>query len=180
VSGRPQQLLASIGSFGPTHPPASRRLTTTTCSVTTESAAALDCLPPTDGKLTLTRAPLQLSDILSSRRRAGPPHCSVRLGLRGSAKPPRTLTRRAGARQSTMLLPQRRTTACGFATVQGCMAAICDKTGLYDHKPQDVPLDGSDASLANRRQHHGATRAANFLWENLRLVGSRSSRPSRC
>jgi hypothetical protein len=45
-------------------------------------------------------------------------------------------------------------TECGFATLQGCMAAIYDKTGLCDHKPQVVSPHTSDASSANRRQHH--------------------------
>jgi hypothetical protein len=45
-------------------------------------------------------------------------------------------------------------TECRFATLQGCMAAIYDKTGLCDHKPQDASPHRSDASSANRRQHH--------------------------
>jgi hypothetical protein len=45
-------------------------------------------------------------------------------------------------------------TECGFATLQGCMAAIYGKTGLCDRKTQDVSPGGSDASSANRRRHH--------------------------
>jgi hypothetical protein len=45
-------------------------------------------------------------------------------------------------------------TECGFATLQGCMAAIYGKTGLCDRKTQDVPLDGSDAGSASRQRHH--------------------------
>jgi hypothetical protein len=46
-------------------------------------------------------------------------------------------------------------TECGFATLQGCMAAIYGKIGLCDRKTQNIPRDGSDASPATRQRPHG-------------------------